>query len=329
MPTISIVICTCNRASSLLRTLASFRNLIIPQDSSVELLICDNSVEGSARDSLRDVDLAPLELRYIHVPTPGKSHAYNAALANATGEVLVFTDDDVLVPPDWLLSMAQPILNGTADAVAGGIRIAPHLLRPWMTLVHRFMLASSERLNAEAPDDMIGASMSISKAVLLKVPAFDTELGPAGLGCSEDTLFSYQLKMTGLRIVSAFDSPVEHHFEEKRLARRQWIAHAEKHGRSIAYVAHHWKHQHIAHAWAKALAAAARLHLWRFLNPAQRRREEGILEGEIVRVRAVAMYCQYVRESRRPRNYPQFGLAKNTSNHQSSALEPTIVAASN
>jgi glycosyltransferase involved in cell wall biosynthesis len=303
MSTISIVICTCNRASSLLRTLASFRNLIIPHNASVELLICDNSLEGSARGSLQDANLTPLQLRYIHVPTPGKSHAYNAALANATGEVLVFTDDDVLVPPDWLLSMAQPILNGTADAVAGGIQIAPHLLRPWMTPVHKFMLASSERLNAEAPEDLIGANMSVSKSALSKVSAFDVELGPAALGCCEDTLFGYQLKQAGCRIAAAFSSPVEHHFDASRLARRQWIAHAAKHGRSIAYVTHHWEHREISHARVKALAAKLRLLFWRILNARECQREEGILEREIVCVRADAMYRQYVHESKRPRNY--------------------------
>ena len=37
----------------------------------------------------------------------------------------------------------EPIRAGAAHAVAGGVKMAPHLERPWMEPVHRYWLAET------------------------------------------------------------------------------------------------------------------------------------------------------------------------------------------
>ena len=46
----------------------------------------------------------PHHFRFLTEKTIGKSHALNTAIAAAKGDILAFTDDDVLCPPDYIHS---------------------------------------------------------------------------------------------------------------------------------------------------------------------------------------------------------------------------------
>jgi len=45
-------------------------------------------------------------LHYHHVEEAGLSRAYNSGIAASTGELLAFTDDDCVVPQDWISRIA-------------------------------------------------------------------------------------------------------------------------------------------------------------------------------------------------------------------------------
>jgi GT2 family glycosyltransferase len=111
--------------------------------------------------------------------------------------VLLFTDDDVHPPIDWIEYMIAPILNEEADAVAGGIRIAPALKRPWLLPEHEMWLASTEYSGCPDWHPLIGANMAVHRRVFSKVGGFDPEIGPGALGHAEDTLFSLQMRRAG------------------------------------------------------------------------------------------------------------------------------------
>ena len=59
------------------------------------------------------------DCRWLREPRSGKSRALNRGLREAKGEVLLFTDDDLRFPRQWIEPMMAPILAGEADAVAG------------------------------------------------------------------------------------------------------------------------------------------------------------------------------------------------------------------
>jgi glycosyltransferase involved in cell wall biosynthesis len=321
MTSIALLICTRDRAEALRDTLAALRRVRVPEGLRCALIVVDNAsadpraVAETVRACAPD-ELTP-DVRLIAEPRPGKSHAYNAGLAAARAagaEILLTTDDDVRPPGGWLGAMCAPIIAGAADAVAGGIRIAPHLQRPWMEPVHRAYLAATDGLRADAPDSMIGANMAFSTRVLERVPAFDPELGPAGLGTAEESLFSLQIEAAGFRLVSAFgeEATVEHHFDPSRLSRASFLAGAEKMGRSWAYVAYHWEHfapsphrpVHILRSWLRLLR-------WRLRHSREwRGRVEGCAPGEMNLTKDLCFYRQLRIEERRPRNYDRHGLQK-------------------
>lgn len=311
--TVSFIICTRNRADSLRETLASVGRLRVPQGLAAELLVVDNGSSDHTREVVEQAGLANVPVRYVFEPQKGLSNARNRAIAESTGDILLWTDDDVRVPEDWIEGMCRPILNGEADAVAGGVRLAPELERGWMTPFHKAWLACTDGQDQHEPQGLTGANMAFSRAVLDRVPGFDPSLGAGGLGYGEDTLFSWQLERAGFRVAARLTSPscvVEHHFDASRLARRCWLQDAVKRGRSAAYIFYHWEHKDSPNAARNLPRATARLWLGRLRNLPVLLEREGAPEWEILRLQEIAFYRQFLQESKKMRLYEPFGLVK-------------------
>src|SRR5262245_4311075 len=113
-PTATVLICTYNRARALGETLDSLARMTVPSAVSWDVLIVDNNSSDDTAAVVRDRQGAfPVPLEYLHEPRQGKSYALNTGLAAGRSSFVVFTDDDVLVEPDWLQAAIAPM---TADA---------------------------------------------------------------------------------------------------------------------------------------------------------------------------------------------------------------------
>jgi hypothetical protein len=196
------------------------------------------------------------------------------------------------------------------DAVAGSVDLAPHLLRPWMTATHRAWLASSERLDASEPSEMVGANMAFARSVLDVIPAFDPELGAGSLGCGEETLFAYQLRNAGLKIRRSSGPAVLHCFDEGRLSRSSWLRAAKAFGQSSGYLDYHWRHISVSPAPLRILRGLVEYCLPRLSKWRQCLSPEGAPEWELWRLADLHRVLRYTVESRRPRNYDREGLVK-------------------
>jgi glycosyltransferase involved in cell wall biosynthesis len=313
---VSLCVCSRNRVRQLRAMLASAAALHLPEGVRAELIVVDNGSEDGTSAMVRAQRLPDIEVRVVHEPVRGAARARNRALAAARGDIILFADDDVRLPRDWIDGLCRPIATGNADAVAGTVTLAEHLQRPWMEPFHRAALAATELRDKDRPGDMFGASMAFSRDVLRRVPAFDEELGPGALGTAEDTLFSWQLLQAGFRIVVA-DVAVEHHPDADRLSRAAFAASARSLGRSFSYIRYHWRHDPVS-AWTHRRSRRSpwwslRLYSMKLRTLRRRRRdewdaEEGMPGWEyslLVRIEALQ---QYLLDRRRPRNYERLGL---------------------
>jgi glycosyltransferase involved in cell wall biosynthesis len=249
MATISVIICTRNRGEFLRDTLESLAKVVAPKGDFVELIVVDNGSTDHTKEVVKQSVLSAFNsVTVVDEHRPGLSHARNTAVAAAEGDILLFTDDDVRVPKDWISGMVQPIRSGRADAVAGGVELAPHLQREWQ---HRdpeltSPLATTHTICADDPTRLVGANMAVARQVFEHVPAFAPELDAgSALGLGGDTLFSLQLQDAGFRLVAAFDVAVEHNCSPDRLSRASYLNYVEKVGRSEAYIDYHWRGQSV------------------------------------------------------------------------------------
>ena len=307
---VTVAICTRNHCESLRQTLGILNHVQIPAGMQCELLVVDNGSADATAEVARTAAPAKFSNRYLFEGRGGKGYAYNAAIAAAAGEIILFTDDDVHVPANWIEGMCAPIIAGRAQAVAGGVKIAAHLQRPWMTWLHKSWLASTECLNPSYPESIVGASMGYSREVFSKVPAFDVELGPGSKGFHDESLFAAQLREAGYQIASAFDILAEHHFDESRLQRVNLIDTARKMGASSAYWMHHWEHETVKRPRLEALLWRARLHKWRWQHRNEWPYPDGMPELEIWILLEYNKYRYYLDERRRPRHYNRHGLVR-------------------
>lgn len=304
-PAVSIILCTRDRPADLERTLVSLAQAPPPPDLPCELLLVDNGSGGAG--AIAERAALPCELRALREPAPGKSRALNAALAQARGQTLLFTDDDVRVPRDWVARMTAPILDGRADAVAGGVVLASAVRRDWMAPYHRTRFGATEE---QVEPSLIGANMAVARRVLERVPAFDPELGPGALGFYDDTLFSAQLVLAGFRVVAEPGVMVEHHVDPLRLSRTHMLDMARRFAHTRAYVDHHWEHKTVPLLALRRVKAWLRLGLWRALHPGHGRQAEGLTQAESTRL-VGALYYGFLRdERRRPHAYERHGLRK-------------------
>lgn len=312
MPSVSIIFATSGRPAPLKDTLESLAVTSVPPGWSVEIILVENVAQSGAEALLRAFPRGSFSaVKYFFEPARGKSRALNLALTQAAGEILLFSDDDVRFPADWIGRMCEPILAGRADGVAGGVRLAPHLLRPWMQRRHRAWLASTaDYITADNPSEMCGANMAVSRRALDQAGGFDPELGPGITGGGEESLLSWQIKKAGLKLVALPSVEIEHHFSADRLQYRFWVKAATGKGEADAYQLHHWFHQTIPFARLKGFILGAKLALRRLLTARPKPEDEGIALWELSYIEERAKYDRYVQERTRDRLYSSTDLRK-------------------
>jgi len=121
---LSVVICTWNRCELLRQTLERMTQLRVPAGIEWEVLVVNNSSTDATEAISRSFEQR-LPLRYLFEPKKGKSNALNLALGAVTGAYLLYTDDDVLVEPDWMEGYVEAFKRHPECAVFGGA------IEPW------------------------------------------------------------------------------------------------------------------------------------------------------------------------------------------------------
>ncbi len=122
--TITVILCTYNRCQSLSKALQSVAASEMPSSAVWEVLVVDNNSCDQTREVVENYCRRhPGRFRYLFESKPGKSHALNAGIREACGDILAFIDDDVIVERNWLRNLTAN-LDGNVWAGAGG-RILP------------------------------------------------------------------------------------------------------------------------------------------------------------------------------------------------------------
>ena len=190
---VSAVICTRNRHDQIATAVSS----ILANDyPSFDLTIIDQSTSDATRLELEPMMKDDQRLRYHHSELPGLSRAYNTSVAVTSGELLAFTDDDCVVPNDWIESIAAAFeAESDADLLYGQVLPVERndddrKLTPWLPL---------DRTERIGPDDErfrvigMGANFAARRRLFDRVGGFDEILGGGGpLRSSQDYDMAYR-----------------------------------------------------------------------------------------------------------------------------------------
>jgi glycosyltransferase involved in cell wall biosynthesis len=119
----SCAICTWNRCEVLAGTLERFERLSIPKGVSWELVVVNNNCSDDTDHILACFGKSLPIVRFFE-PEQGIAHARNRAAQSASGDLLIFTDDDCRVGEQWLARYIEAAEAWPEATVFGG-RIEP------------------------------------------------------------------------------------------------------------------------------------------------------------------------------------------------------------
>lgn len=217
---LSVITPTHNRMGLLEGLLASLETQTY---SDFEVLV---AVDGSTDGTLALLEAykrrGRLQLVIQVLGGVGRGAARNAAIASASGEVLVFLDDDLSLPPEVLARHAAFHQVLTKSVAVGAVRFPDGVVRfpkqpNWM--------------------NFSGCNVSVSQAAIVGLDGFDLSFAEYG---GEDLELGYRLYQSGLRFKVLQNAEVFHNGARVPDPKKGYSAGfeavriAQKHGGNVA-----------------------------------------------------------------------------------------------
>jgi cellulose synthase/poly-beta-1,6-N-acetylglucosamine synthase-like glycosyltransferase len=191
-PKVTVAIPTVfGRMEMLCLAVASLVGLDYPD---LDIVLVDNRPLPKEEDHARVRRVAGRPIEILHEPERGISAARNRAVMSTTNPYIAFTDDDVVVEPDWLRRIVRPFLDDVSVACVSGLVIPTELSSPEQSQFEQFyggfhrafvpILHSgatpdlSDPLFPYAPGKFgTGNNMAFRVSALNELGGFDTSLG--------------------------------------------------------------------------------------------------------------------------------------------------------
>jgi GT2 family glycosyltransferase len=190
-PSISIVIATCANPELVVRCVAAIQ---AETRGAYEVLVVENRPRGSTVARVLAERFAGDErIRYVEEQRPGLACARNAGLRAARGELVAFTDDDVIVDAAWVPAIREAFAAAPQVACVTGLILPLELETPAQLLIERFagygkgFQPRIYSLEKPPPDQPLfpytagyfgsGANMAFRTGFLRDIGGFDPILG--------------------------------------------------------------------------------------------------------------------------------------------------------
>ncbi|MBN2374686.1 glycosyltransferase [bacterium] len=206
----SLIIPTCNRPKGISRTIEFIMaNTMKP----FETIVVDQSDDDETEAIVKGLQGADMCIRYIRDRKKGLSRAKNIGIGSATGDILIFLDDDGYTGKDWLEEMARAFEDKRFDAGIVFGRVLPvyeekntswEMPERWRYLLPAY--DQGDRLERMAEDSLPGGgNTAIPREVFDRVGGYREELGvnfskDAQL-YGEDSEFALRVKKAGYDLV--------------------------------------------------------------------------------------------------------------------------------
>jgi GT2 family glycosyltransferase len=198
-PRVSVLVCTFNGSATLGETCEALSQVEYP---NVEVIVVDDgSTDASAEIA------ANHGFSVISTPNRGLSSARNTALDAATGEIVVYLDDDAMPDPLWLTYLVDAFMNEEYDAIGG-----PNLPVPGDGAVADAVAVSPGNpihvlLSDRHAEHIPGCNAAFRADALRDIGGFDARFRAAG----DDVDVCWRLQDSGRRVGYCPAAVVWHH----------------------------------------------------------------------------------------------------------------------
>lgn len=233
MAQISVIICTYNRSDNLTIVLDSILRSDISADVEYEIIIIDNNSTDNTKKVVERYCKQNKWIRYLFEERQGKSFALNTGIDKAKGEIIAFTDDDVILDKYWLKSIRQAFDEFDCSCFGGKvIPLWPEEVPNWLTKDGPFKisggaivqhdLGGEPKLYNGTTFSPPGANIFMKKEVFSRHGNFRTDISNKGkeVRLGEDFDFIYRLKKKGEKVMYYPKAIIYHPVHESKLNKR-------------------------------------------------------------------------------------------------------------
>jgi GT2 family glycosyltransferase len=194
--TISVVICTCDRAPRLRACLEALRAIDF-DPAAWELIVVNNRSTDNTDAIIQEFAASvPFRVTTAYAPIPGLGRSRNLGVRTARAPLIAFTDDDCYVAPDFLRQIVE-VFRATSYGYVGG-RVLLHDPDDARITV------KEDAEPMEMPTDSIivpgflhGANLAIRRDVWTAIGGFDPFFGTGGYFSGDDVDFVTRASLAG------------------------------------------------------------------------------------------------------------------------------------
>ncbi|MEH2292156.1 glycosyltransferase [Nostoc sp.] len=275
-PSISVAICTYNRADRLYLALDALRHQTLAAER-FDILVVDNASTDRTPEVCQEFASSLPHLRYVFEPVQGLSKARNTALQEVKSSYIAFLDDDAIPCPSWLASLLHTFQTVRPEPVCVGGLIRPLWELPKPDWVHPTMetlftiLDGGDQPRWFRPNEFPwGANVAYQRDALLKIGGFHEKLGRRGksLLSGEEYLLNATLQSQGGGFYYHPEAAIEHWIPKERIDPNWLVRRNFWQGRSVALIENMLgksrTRQQISSLWRLLLAL---LDSWKLINP--------------------------------------------------------------
>ena len=180
-PEITVIIPVWNGEKRIGATLAAIADQTLPR-SRFEVIVVDN---GSTDGTVAVAQRFPF-VKLLSEPQPGSYRARNRALAEASGEYVLFTDGDCVPAPDWIEQAAAVTARLPAAGIyAGHVKLFREAKGDPFSARYEELTAFNQKRNAEELNCCVTANWLCRLELMRSVGGFNQELLSGGdIECS-------------------------------------------------------------------------------------------------------------------------------------------------
>lgn len=220
-PLVSAIICTRNRPDKIGNAVNS---VLLNTYPNFDLMVIDQSTNDDTESIMREIGERDGRVSYQRMKISGLSRARNLAIASTAGQYIASTDDDCLVPSDWISKIVTAFEEERDGQLMYGQVFAAYPENDGEALTPALRIEKAERIDRVTGFRVygMGANFATRRSLFERVGMFDEALGAGGrLKASEDFDLAYRAYRRDAVILLRPEVTVRH---DGRREREEWPA---------------------------------------------------------------------------------------------------------
>lgn len=231
---VSVVIPTHGKSGNLGETLFSLQKQSFPF-KDYEIIVVENGSRANAKQVVEEVNSAyGNRVRYIYEPRPGLHYGRNTGAKVAKGDIVLYTDDDVIVSSHWIEEIYK-CYDDLDVGVVGGKIIGRWEIEPpewvWMfgtkkNIYPLTIVDLGEGTFELQKGYIVGANYSARKSIIFEVGGSNPDLFPSHLkylNGDGECGFIDKVRAKGYKIIYNSKAIVEHCIPVSRCTKEYFI----------------------------------------------------------------------------------------------------------